>query len=195
MEMRILFFVEAEMKRRFLAAQMWKRSLCFRLMRNFLLKVVLHDYFRRPNVWPCDVEPPMKHIFDSPLHRESDRLREHVCQFTWVAWVVLHDSSGLLVSIIIPFHPCSHSIWSIILSVGIYFHIFFQSFCIFRVFTQKNMKTNVILIHFVRFHSYLCAHHGSKFFLYPKCRCIYVWFYFDDFAPELVQKSANKFLL
>jgi hypothetical protein len=105
-------------------------------------------------MWPCHTEPSKQPIPYSPIIVSNrDRFRVQVFRFSWLSWVFLHDSGGLLVPTIICFLSASAS-YS--------FHICFRKYLfsyLFPVFPysfllpHKNMKTNVATLSSVRFRS------------------------------------------
>jgi hypothetical protein len=115
--------------------------------------VVLHSQSRRPYVtlsyWTIKATYPYSPITLSIL----DRFWEQVFWFTWLIWVLLHDSGGFLVPIILRFS-------SVFASYS--FHVYFRKYPFSYLFPvilhsfllpHKNMKTNMAPLSSVRFHS------------------------------------------
>jgi hypothetical protein len=124
------------------------RSFCFRLIRNFHFIVILHSQSGWPNTWPCHIELS-KQPTPTPSFTLSnlDRFGEQVSRFTWFDWVLLHDSGGLLVPIIIRFSSVFTPICSMSVSGSIRFHICFWCFCIrfcFRIKIWKQMWYHLV---------------------------------------------------
>jgi hypothetical protein len=126
----------------------------FRLIRNFHFMVVLHGQSSRSNMWSCHIELS-KQLTPTPPFTLSnlDKFGEQVFQFTWLAWVLLHDLDGLLVPIIIRFSS---------VFITYLFHICFRKYqfsYLFLVFLyllllpHKNMTTNMAPASSVRFRS------------------------------------------
>jgi hypothetical protein len=115
--------------------------------------VVLHGQSSRSNMWPCRIELSKQLTPTPPLHWVILTGLGKKIRFTWLSLVLLHDSGGLLVPIIIRFssvvtpylfHIC---FWKYPFSY--LFPVFLYSF----LFPHKNMKTNVALVSSVRFRS------------------------------------------
>jgi hypothetical protein len=103
-------------------------------------------------MWPCHTEPSKQPIPYSPITPSNrDRFRAQVFRFSWLSWVFLHDSSGLLVPKIICFSSASAPYLFHICFRKYLFSYLFSVFLFSFLLPHKNMKTNVAALSSVRF--------------------------------------------
>jgi hypothetical protein len=162
MERKRKCFFFANRKRKWNHAFRWNRCknkifyLC--LIWNFCLRLLCMENLANPIYDLVKLNFLSKPIPYFSLHRVvSARLgnRFLVC---WFAWVFLHDSRGVVVTVIIRFVH-AYIVFGPYIFSDIYFHIYFWCLCIHFCF-QKNMKANAALVNSVR--------SSSVYHLYPE---------------------------